>query len=188
MKKQSIAVIAAALLLAAPVAVPAVTTFAAGNSQFVINHNNMHPYAGPESLEGGWVVVGYHGAPIYTTYQTSTKTKRVLQRGTSWRYSGVVTYRDGSQWYDLGGGHQWVRASDLTSGLVINQKGVVKVKYVPGYSIAVWNFFDHGKVTGKLLKNGTSWKYSRYSIRDNTRWYDLGGNQWVDGRYVQKLK
>lgn len=62
---------------------------------------------------------------------------------------------------------------------------VVKINYVPGYGIAVWNNYEGGKITGQILKHGSSWKVIKTAkdSQGNT-WYDLGANQWIMAKYT----
>lgn len=61
----------------------------------------------------------------------------------------------------------------------------VTVKYVPNYSIAVWNNPTNPQLTGKLLKDNTAWKVFDSSTDANGNvWYNLGGNQWIMSKYT----
>ncbi len=62
---------------------------------------------------------------------------------------------------------------------------VVRINYVPGYSIAVWNSYQNGHTTGQYLKDGTSWKVIRTATDSKgNKWYDLGVNQWIMAKYT----
>ncbi|WDF82475.1 hypothetical protein PQ472_11360 [Lacticaseibacillus pabuli] len=189
--KKNIALIAAALLAASPVIAPAMNTMAAtAKPDTAAAANAAFPHAGAESLENGVVTVAIigKGAPVYSTYKDSAKTSRYLPYGSSWKYRGVVKYTDGSTWFDLGG-NQWVKYGDLIHGTLSKQSGTLKINYVPGYAIAVWNNYEYGQFTGKRLKHGTSWKYFKIVYADNGKvMYNVGGNQWIDGHYVKVMK
>lgn len=64
---------------------------------------------------------------------------------------------------------------------------VVTINYVPGYGIAVWNkpTSDRKAIAGKKLKHGTSWKVLKTQTVDGKLWYNLGGDQWIDGDYAK---
>lgn len=188
MKKTQIGLIAAAIIAATPLAVPAISTFAAtATPDYAAAANAAFPHVGPESLERSVVTVGQHGAPVYSTYKASTKTGRILPAGTSWKSRGLVKFTDNTYWYDLGG-NQWVNYANLIHGVLSKTTGVVKIHYVHGYSIAVWNNFQNGQVTGKHLKDGTNWKFFKFvRMDDGHMWYNLGGNQWIDGSYAYQL-
>lgn|GEM_PF-4678214 len=63
--------------------------------------------------------------------------------------------------------------------------GVVSVNYVPGYGIALWNSpQDSHKFLGRYLQHGTAWKVIGKTVVNGQTWYNLGGNQWIDGKYT----
>lgn len=68
--------------------------------------------------------------------------------------------------------------------------GVAKVTYVKGYGIQVWDSYQHGKIvtnangTAKKLPHGTRWKVFATVKSNGHNWYNLGGDQWVDGNFV----
>lgn len=70
------------------------------------------------------------------------------------------------------------------------RKNVVTVKYHPGYGIAIWTKPTAGrkpvKRNGKnvTLKHGTAWKFFKTQKVGNVTWYNLGGNQWLEGKYL----
>lgn len=98
-----------------------------------------------------------------------------------------ITLHDGTSFYNIGT-NKWIPAQYAVlkdSVGEVAERGVVKVKYVPGYSIAVWNKATAGKAfTGQKLKHGTSWKYSAKYYINGTTWYKVGANQWIDGTYA----
>ncbi|KRM72195.1 hypothetical protein FC34_GL001179 [Lacticaseibacillus brantae DSM 23927] len=62
---------------------------------------------------------------------------------------------------------------------------VVTVNYVPGYGIALWNSpqADH-TFLGRTLGHGTAWKVFDVKTVNGNTWYNLGGDQWIDGKYT----
>lgn len=65
-------------------------------------------------------------------------------------------------------------------------KGIVKINYVPGYGVALWNSPLNGStIPGRYLAHGTSWKVSGVTTVNGETWYNLGGKQWVSGKYAQ---
>lgn len=68
--------------------------------------------------------------------------------------------------------------------------GVAKVTYIKGYGIQVWDSYQHGQIvtnpngTAKKLAHGTRWKVFATVQHDGHNWYNLGGDQWVDGNFV----
>lgn len=76
-------------------------------------------------------------------------------------------------------------AASEESGNVENFTAVGKINYVPNYGIMIWdNFNNTKKPLNRYLKHGTSWKIFKKATINNAIWYNLGGNQWVEGKYV----
>ncbi|KRM72881.1 hypothetical protein FC34_GL000593 [Lacticaseibacillus brantae DSM 23927] len=61
---------------------------------------------------------------------------------------------------------------------------VATVNYVPGYGIAVWQRPGQ-QLTGKYLADGTRWRVFASTYVNGRYWYNLGGNQWIDGKYLK---
>lgn len=66
-------------------------------------------------------------------------------------------------------------------------RAVVTINYKGRGKVAVWSNYDATKhVTGKYLADGTRWKAFKVATDQVKRqWYNLGGNQWVDGQYIR---
>lgn len=76
-------------------------------------------------------------------------------------------------------------ATGQTQPTVSAASGTVQVKYVPGYGIALWNSPNAGHTTyAQKLMNGTKWHYSAVKQVNGQTWYQLGTNQWAEGRYL----
>lgn len=146
------------------------------------------------------------GATLYSAPSKAAKTSRVLSNGSAWRTFKAAN-NDGAAWLNLGG-NQWVLTADTnaaksnssTTNTNKNQNqssstdvkstpvnGTLQINYVPGYSIAVWGKPGQDRIAGKYLKHGTSWKFYAIATANGHTWYNLGGNQWIDGNYA-KLK
>ncbi|MHA3065321.1 SLAP domain-containing protein [Lacticaseibacillus saniviri] len=149
--------------------------------------------AGSEVNETGTVYVNYvpgYGIAVWNTYQDGRKiTGTKLQHGTAWKYYKTATI-NGEKWYNLGG-DQWIQAQYTsatkpgnTGSEIEKIDGTVKVNYVPGYGIAIWGK-PAADVTSKKLAHGTTWKVFAKTSVNGTTWYNLGGNQWVDGTYAK---
>ncbi|MCO6530221.1 immunoglobulin-like domain-containing protein, partial [Lactobacillus sp.] len=115
-----------------------------------------------------------------------------IKHGTSVSVTAKAVYGDGTTWYKLGDGN-WVKAEYVkpgnAAGEAVDAKGVVDVSYVPGYGIAVYKEPGSGEVVyengnAKRLPHGTSWKSFKKQTVNGITYYNVGGNQWVDGRYV----
>lgn len=155
----------------------------------------------------------YQRSNIAVWSQPGVKTAgKYLAPNTSWKVFKKTTV-NGKTWYNLGG-NQWISgeycyvtgvnsiptvssatskpasstssASAASTTGVVNFSAVGRINYVPGYGIMVWNNYGaSAKTTGKYLKHGTNWKiFKKATMSDGSVWYNVGGNQWVDGKYI----
>ncbi|WP_125710797.1 glucosaminidase domain-containing protein [Companilactobacillus zhongbaensis] len=108
-----------------------------------------------------------------------------LANGTDWRTDKKSTHSDGSIWYRVSN-DQWVSATDvqvLGSNYVKTVKGTVKINYIPGYGVNVYNSpAANNKFTGTRLADGTTWKVTSKQIVDGQTWYEVTAG-WVNGKY-----
>lgn len=65
---------------------------------------------------------------------------------------------------------------------VSNKKGIIA--YIKGAGVAVWRDAGSYVITGKYLPNGSAWDIEKYQDKNGQRWYDLGHNQWLSGKYL----
>ncbi|KRL61724.1 C39 family peptidase [Lactobacillus psittaci] len=114
---------------------------------------------------------------------------RYLKHGTSWQTFGYQMVNE-HKWTNLGG-DQWVDSNYLVdvnakTATTANDGNEVVVAYTPRYSIAVWNEVGSNKLkfSGKFLPNGSAWRAFGKKSFNNSEFYNLGGNQWVDSGYV----
>jgi len=129
---------------------------------------------------------------------------KTLNGPSQWRFfSETVT--SGYLWFNVGG-NQWIHTnggdslrlfysnanaatSTTVSGATYTSSpatGSVTINFVPGYGIAVWTSPKGGSaIKGKSLKHGTTWKIHATAQIGKSTWYNLGGNQWIDGHYVK---
>lgn len=102
-----------------------------------------------------------------------------------------VAIQNGKTWYNLGN-NKWVDSqyiafystSNPTVGSETKKSGVIRIKYRPGYSVNMWNNPNGTHFSGRRLKHGTSWKYFATAKNNGRTFYNLGGSQWIDGRYA----
>lgn len=136
------------------------------------------------------VITVVNSAPLLASPFSNTVI-RTLKKGSSWKSATQMTV-NGRTYYNLGG-DQWVDDANVTvqgAAKVSAIKGVATVHYVKGYGIAVWTNYQNGKaIRGKKLMDGSKWKvFKRATLKSTvngtTTWYNLGGNQWLDGRYL----
>ncbi|WP_297815884.1 C39 family peptidase [uncultured Lactobacillus sp.] len=64
-----------------------------------------------------------------------------------------------------------------------------KINYIKGYGVNLWKLNDDNSlswIAPRRLQSGSQWKVFSYTdlTEKNMRLYNLGGNQWVDGKYL----
>lgn len=65
----------------------------------------------------------------------------------------------------------------------------VKIVYHGRGQVAVWTSPRHGHNIGKYLKPGTVWRaFGKMPGSNGRLWFNLGGQQWVDGHYARPVK
>ncbi|AKP67241.1 glycoside hydrolase family 73 protein [Companilactobacillus ginsenosidimutans] len=128
-------------------------------------------------------VITAPSAKLYDTKHNLLSTS--LTNGTNWRTDKKSTHADGSVWYRVSN-DQWVNASDvqvLGSNYITSVKGTVKINYIPGYGISVYNSpAVNNKFIGTRLADGTTWKVTSKQIVDGETWYEVPAG-WVNGKY-----
>ena len=133
-----------------------------------------------------------------------SRTGKTLSSGTSWKVFSKQQV-NGVWWYNVGG-NQWVNGNSLyvtgfSSIPVVNStsnnsslnntssnsnatSGVGHINYVPGYGINLWiGYGSDAQWSGRRLPHGTSWRFYKKVTVNGKTWYNLGGNQWIDGTY-----
>ena len=92
---------------------------------------------------------------------------------------------NGHLYYRLGTQNQWALADYFVNNSEEKMSGIARINYVPWYGINLWNNYGKdAKWNGTRLKHGTRWKiFKRVNVNGKT-WYNLGGNQWILGKYV----
>jgi len=108
-----------------------------------------------------------------------------LASGTDWKIDKKSTHSDGSIWYRVAT-NQWVNANDVQvkgSNYVTSVSGMVKINYIPGYGVNVYNSpASNNKFTGARLADGTTWRVTSKQIVDGQTWYKVNAG-WVNGTY-----
>ena len=93
-------------------------------------------------------------------------------------------YANGNLYYEISNG-KWIMAKDTTQETQITAKsGVLTINSKPDYGVAVWRVPGQDQISGKFLKDGSSWRYFRVANVNGQTWYDLGGNQWISAKSV----
>ncbi|MBA1392896.1 hypothetical protein EQ500_03270, partial [Lactobacillus sp. XV13L] len=80
------------------------------------------------------------------------------------------------------------KTSTVHAATIENDAAVVTVNYVDdGNGIRIWNSYKHPKATGQVLPSNSSWKVIKTAYdKKGHKWYDLGKNQWVRAKYVNR--
>ncbi|MCZ3622856.1 glycoside hydrolase family 73 protein, partial [Lactobacillus mulieris] len=173
-----------------------------GSSQSPVNEQ-----PGTSSNSGSPIAKITYSSPVYVWEGPNKNiTSRTLSVGSSWKIFGKTTV-NGETWYNLGG-NQWilgkyVYATGLSSvpavsvntssttttntgtkpSNFVSERTVKKVNYVPGYGIMLWKNPGSGML-GRYLEHGSRWQVYGYVTVNGNKWYNLGGDQWADGRYL----
>ncbi len=93
-------------------------------------------------------------------------------------------YANGNLYYEISNG-KWIMAKYTTQEAQITAKsGVLTINSKPDYDVAVWRVPGQDQISGKFLKDGSSWRYFRVANVNGQTWYDLGGNQWISAKSV----
>ena len=93
-------------------------------------------------------------------------------------------YANGNLYYEISNG-KWIMAKYTTQEAQITAKsGVLTINSKPDYGVAVWRVPGQYQISGKFLKDGSSWRYFRVANVNGQTWYDLGGNQWISAKSV----
>ena len=93
-------------------------------------------------------------------------------------------YANGNLYYEISNG-KWIKAKYTTQEAQITAKsGVLTINSKPDYGVAVWRVPGQDQISGKFLKDGSSWRYFRVANVNGQTWYDLGGNQWISAKSV----
>jgi len=74
---------------------------------------------------------------------------------------------------------------DSTTAKVQAATTKVKINYVPGYGINIWNNYNGGHFTGQRAQHGTTWDVLDQKTDKKGRvWYQVGQNQWIMAQYT----
>lgn len=138
------------------------------------------------------IKINYNGkgkVAIWDNYDNSKSiTGKYLANNTRLSCLQIATDRIGKKWYAIGK-NQWIDGqyiiADKLQYTFTNK--IVTIKYNGPGKVALWGFFGNKKkLIGKYLANNSSWKTFKTIIDENGKiWYNLGGNQWLDGQYIR---
>lgn len=117
-------------------------------------------------------------------------TARRLTADTSWLVSAGQKAANGRYYFNLGGS-QYVDSAyfDLnTESSSQSLNGVGRVFYTPGFGIALWNAPNGKAIAGRTLPHWSAWKITSRKVVNGQSWYELGRNQWIQGKYFKLIK
>lgn len=120
---------------------------------------------------------------------------RKLQANSAWQTFGAVAANTPGDYYLNVGGNQYLlsRYADF-QGETSSQHltGVGQVRYVKGYGIAIWSDPKAGNQhlisATRKLNHGSRWQVLERAVVNGNVWYNLGGNQWVQGAHFVLVK
>jgi hypothetical protein len=142
------------------------------------------------------VTVKYNGrGKIKLLNSNGHYVNQYVSKNSKWKTFSKATI-NGQTMYRIGNQSQWLPSqyTNAPSASTSHKSGsaatssAVTIKYVPGYSIAVWSSPNsHRQYVGKKLKHGTSWKVFKKAVgSDGYVWFNLGGNQWISSYYTNR--
>lgn len=74
---------------------------------------------------------------------------------------------------------------DSTTAKVQAATTKVKINYVPGYGVNIWDNYNRGHFTGQRAQHGTTWNVLDQKTDKKGRvWYQVGENQWIMAQYT----
>ena len=74
---------------------------------------------------------------------------------------------------------------DSTTANVLAATTRVKINYVPGYGVNIWDNYNHGHFTGQRAPHGTTWNVINQATDKKGRtWYQVGEGQWIMAQYT----
>ena len=166
--------------------------------------SNNTAQAGTTSNSGSPIAKVVSGSVAVHRTPNGATTGQTLGTNSSWKVTGKQQV-NGSWWYRVGT-NQWIdgrsvyvtgassipvvnstsnnSSSNNTSSNSNATSGVGHINYVPGYGINLWiGYGSDAHWSGRRLPHGTSWKFYKKVTVNGKTWYNLGGNQWIDGAY-----
>ena len=126
-----------------------------------------------------------NGATIYTTPNTQGNvgdTGNKLSNNTAWAISKTANI-DGVTYYAVGK-NQWINASDISTTAPVTS--VNKMMYVSASGhVNLYSSANGGYFTGNTAAGGSGYTvYAQTTDASGQVWYDLGGSQWINGKYM----
>ena len=74
---------------------------------------------------------------------------------------------------------------DSTNATVQAATTKVKINYIAGYGINIWDNYNGGHFTGQRAQHGTTWNvFDTKTDKKGRTWYQIGDNQWILAQYT----
>jgi hypothetical protein len=135
-------------------------------------------------------LMDFHGAVIAKSnikvYKISganmASTSKTLKKGTAWKTFNRATV-NGQNYYNVGG-NQYVKNADVKNRVL----GVAHVNYNKHYGIQIWTsklgIVKNSNGTAKKLPGQTNWKVYATATLKGHKYFNLGGDQYIDANYI----
>ncbi|MCI1283740.1 MAG: SLAP domain-containing protein [Lacticaseibacillus songhuajiangensis] len=162
-----------------------VSTTSKGNSSSTVSSStstgssakvtNLLPFNGAVITKNSTKVYKISGANMVSANKT-------LKKGTTWKTFNRATV-NGQNYYNVGG-NQYIKNADVKNRVI----GVAHVNYNKHYGIQIWaaklGVVKNANGTAKKLKGQTNWKVFATATLKGHKYYNLGGDQYIDARYI----
>ncbi|MCH3990661.1 MAG: SLAP domain-containing protein [Lactobacillus sp.] len=151
----------------------------------------------PARQINGYIVIKYNGkggVNVWNGYGTNAVfSGRRVKNGTRLQVTQVAI-QNGKTWYNLGN-NQWIDGQyaatypikQVATSSSARKYGIIQIRYNHG-GVNLWKEPGDRGFTGRRLRNGSRWRYYATTYINGRTYYNLGGNQWVDGRYAVRLR
>lgn len=152
-----------------------------------------------ETVNGVMVADYINGdIPVYTQpTKDSTRTSSLDKNISRWKVFYKTKDNDGLTWYCLGTNqwvsNQYVQFDKQSTYTYENARGVGTVdhdtkNYHGTYEgVAIWTQPHYGSPSSVVKYVYHNQRYQIFKVANNNgnTWYNLGGNQWIDGQYMR---
>ncbi|ERL65035.1 GH25 family lysozyme [Schleiferilactobacillus shenzhenensis] len=115
-----------------------------------------------------------------------------VDNAAAWQYTNNYQGKNVDMSYDFTG--IFTNSTNNSSGSSTNnnqptptvtKNAVAQIKYVPGYSVALWNGYGAARTfSGRKLPHNSRWKVVKQIQVNGHYWYNVGTNQWIDAQYT----
>lgn len=161
--------------------------------------NNFEDFAQSLQNDATYVATLLHKYNLKPSLATSAQTGTIWSHHDVSRYLGDTTHTDPddyfaknnysmAQFFDLIK-QRYDELSPVVNKPVENSNiksinDIAKITYDGPGKVAIWNDYGANKHVVKYLAKNTHWKVFKQATYNGRTWYNLGGNQWIDGQYV----